>query len=364
MDFAFSPEQEELRAAAKALLADQLPSQKLAQLADSELGWDPNSWQLISEQGWLGMSAPESAGGLGLSTLDEAVLFEEAGAALYPGPFFSSVALALPLLLASEAGAEYVAGLSDGSQIFTLAWAEARSDSITQTDLTTRSGAAGLSGTKLYVPDLAISTHAVVTALGSDGVEVHVVELAANGVTIKSDVTIDRTRRVGELTLDSAPSTLLLTGTAAEAALAATRLRAMSAAALEAVGVAQRCLDLATAYASEREQFGRPIGTNQAISHRVADMFSDVELARSLAYWAAWSVEFAPEECTQSVLAAKSRACEAAVSAAESAIQVHGGIGMTWEHILHRYYKRAIALATFEGSPAEQRAELADLLLS
>jgi alkylation response protein AidB-like acyl-CoA dehydrogenase len=186
-------------------------------------------------------------------------------------------------------------------------------------------------------------------------------DVSPSAVTVRS--TVDRTRRLGQVVLDGAPSRVLLTGPAAADALRACRRRALAAAAVEAIGVAQHCLDLAAAYTKEREQFGRVIGSYQAVSHKVADMFTATELARSLSYWAAWAVAAGDDQAELATAGAKSAAGEAAVRAAESAIQVHGGIGFTWEHPLHRYYKRALWLAAFEGSPAKQRAEIADALL-
>jgi alkylation response protein AidB-like acyl-CoA dehydrogenase len=156
----------------------------------------------------------------------------------------------------------------------------------------------------------------------------------------------------------------LLAGSAARDALETVRLRSLSAIALEAVGVAARCLELAASYANEREQFGRPIGAYQAVSHQVANAYTAIELARSLAYWAAWAVDMGDPQAPLAAPAAKAAAAAAAVQAAESAIQVHGGLGMTWEHPLHRLYKRARALAAFEGPPARQRALVAAALLS
>lgn len=363
MDFAFSEDQEQLRRAAREMLADRYPAERVAELADSKAGWEPESWRLLAEQGWLGVSVPEDAGGLGLSSLDEAVLFEEAGRALYPGPFFSTVALGLPLLLA--AGSDLIRGVVAGDRSVTLAWAEGRTDSIVPSDeLAVRVGDGGLTGTKRYVPDLELVTDVLVTVAGNDGVEVHHVAMDdASESAVVPRSTVDTTRRLGELVLDGTPSTRLLAGADAAAALRATRLRALAAVAVEAVGVAQHCLDLAAAYTKEREQFGRVIGTYQAVSHKVADMYTATELARSLAYWAAWAVAAGDDQAELATVAAKSAATEAAVRAAESAIQAHGGIGFTWEHPLHRYYKRAQWLAAFEGAPARQRAEIAAALL-
>jgi alkylation response protein AidB-like acyl-CoA dehydrogenase len=179
--------------------------------------------------------------------------------------------------------------------------------------------------------------------------------------------TVDLTRRYGRLQTNEATGTaarlLVKPGDETARLLGKMRLRALAAAALEAVGVAQRALDLAKAYVSERKQFDKPIGTYQAVSHQVADSYMGVELARSLAYWAAWCVAESDEQAPRAAAAAKSLATEVAVSVCERSIQVHGGIGFTWEHILHRYYKRAEWLDSFMGFGSAHRADLATTLL-
>jgi alkylation response protein AidB-like acyl-CoA dehydrogenase len=168
---------------------------------------------------------------------------------------------------------------------------------------------------------------------------------------------------MGRLTLDGAAARQLVTGEEAEEAVSWLRRRALAGLAAEAVGVGQRALELGVQHAGEREQFGRPIGVYQAVSHRLADVFVAVEGARSLALWAAWSVEHDSPDADQAVAAAKADASEAAVLACEVAIQVHGGIGFTWEHALHRFYKRALGTAAWLGWPAEHRAKVASSLL-
>jgi alkylation response protein AidB-like acyl-CoA dehydrogenase len=189
------------------------------------------------------------------------------------------------------------------------------------------------------------------------------VDLPAEGATVLARSTMDATRRLGDLTLEATPATLLVAPGEAAPVLAATRLRALAALACEAVGVAERARDFATAYAGQREQFNRPIGSYQAVSHRIADAYVATELARSLAYWAAWCVASDDEQAPAACAAAKSAAGEAAVLAAEHAIQCMGGIGFTWDHPLHRLYKRAQWIDAFEGHGAAHRAELAAGLL-
>jgi alkylation response protein AidB-like acyl-CoA dehydrogenase len=320
MDFSFTPEQDELRREARSFLAQRFPGERVAELADSEDGWDPSSWAELAELGWIGVSASEDVGGAGLGFVEEAVLHEELGRALYPGPFFATTALALPAL-PDELKAAAVAGDTRWS--------------------------AALDGR--LVPDLARVDRVLVERDGE------LLAVPAEGELL---ATMDSTRPLGRLA-DGADGESL--GSAD--ALAHVRLRALAALACEAVGVAQRALELAIEHARTREQFGRPIGVYQAISHSLADAYCDTELARSLAYWAAWSVAEDDEEAAVAVAAAKAFAGDAAVTTCERAIQAHGGIGFTWEHILHRLYKRAQWIQAYEGFAPAHRARVAAALL-
>ena len=320
MDFAFTAEQEELRRQARSFLDERYPAERVAELADSDEGWDPGSWGELAELGWLGASVSEEAGGAGLGFLEEAVLFEELGRALYPGPFFSTVALALPEL-PPELQAEVAAGATRWS--------------------------ASLDGS--LVPDLALVDRVLVARDGK------LVAVPGGGQAL---ATTDSTRRYGRLSGAGGGDEV---GDAS--ALERIRVRAFAALALEAVGIAERALELAVDYAKAREQFGKPIGVYQAISHPLADSYVDTELARSLSYWAAWCVAEADEQAPVAAAAAASYAAEVAVAVCERSIQIHGGTGFTWEHVLHRYYKRAQWIQSYGGFPASQRAEVARHLL-
>jgi alkylation response protein AidB-like acyl-CoA dehydrogenase len=320
VDFSFTPEQEELRREARSFLAQRYPAERVAELADSPEGWDPGSWAELAGLGWLGVCVPEELGGAGLGFVEEAVLHEELGRALYPGPFFATVALALPAL-PPELRARAASGETRWS--------------------------AALDGR--LVPDLARVDRVLVERDG---------ELRAVPAEGELLSTMDSTRPLGRLG-DAAGESL---GPAADV-LPQLRDHALAALACEAVGVAQRALELAVEYAGSREQFGRPIGVYQAVSHSLADAYVDTELARSLAYWAAWSVAEQDEEAPVAVAAAKAFAGDAAVSVCERAIQAHGGIGFTWEHILHRLYKRAQWIQSFEGFATVHRARVAAALL-
>jgi alkylation response protein AidB-like acyl-CoA dehydrogenase len=302
MDFALTEEQLELKAEARRWLDVRFPLDR-----DWDAPWDPAGWRELAQLGWLGVSVAEEHGGAGLGFLEEAVLLEELGYALYPGPYVSTVALALPHLSA-EQQAEVAAG--------------------------ERRWSAEVDG---LVPDWG-HVDAVWT---EDG------EAAPEGEAVPS---IDASRPLGRLTI---PNDTVSLGP-----------RGLAALACEAVGIAQRVLDLAVQHAKTREQFGKPIGTYQAVAHPLADTYMEIELARSLAYWAAWSVAEDDEQAPVAAAAANAHASEAAVVACERSIQVHGGIGFTWEHPLHRYYKRAQWIEHFGGSPAKLRTRVADAIFT
>jgi len=323
MDFAFSAEQELLRSSVRDYLRDRFGDERVVALAESEAGWDPATWKELADMGWLDPS---------LGLLEHAVIAEESAYALLPAPWFPTVALAWPLL---------------DEQLREVPVTVALHGSVS-------GGPDGLTGTVSLVPDLGSVAHVIVRA----GDALYAVETAAASVQVRS--TMDRTRRLGELTLSSTPARQL---DADASVLPVVRRRALALAACEAVGVAQRALDLAAAYTKTREQFGRVIGTYQGVSHKVADIFVAVQLGRSLAYWAAWAASEDDPQADVAASAAKAAATEGAVLACEYAIQVHGGIGFTYEHILHRYYKRAQWLEAFEGYGREHRAAVAAAIL-
>ncbi|MBA2384059.1 MAG: acyl-CoA dehydrogenase family protein [Actinobacteria bacterium] len=289
MEFSFSQEQEELRREARAFL-EANPGAPLGELR---------------ELGWIGASVPEERGGGGLSFVDEALLFEEAGRALYAGPFLTT-AVVLPAL----------AGVDE------QAWS-------------------------VEVDGLVPNLDSVDAVLRSD-----MTVAPADGETLRST---DESRPLGRLAATS--------GDRLDGDFEAVRLRLLAGLALEAVGVAQKALELGVAYVAQREQFGKKIGTYQAVSHPLSDTYVETELARSLAYWAAWCVAEEDERAAVAVASAKAFAAENAVAACERSIQVHGGIGFTWEHVLHRYYKRAQWIDAFGGHAAVHRRAVAAAIL-
>jgi alkylation response protein AidB-like acyl-CoA dehydrogenase len=362
MNFTFSDEQEMLRASARKFLQKQYPVERVADIVDGA-GFDPSSWSEVAELGWAGISLPEDAGGAAMTFTEEMVVIEELGGALYPGPFFSTVVLSLP---AVSLAPDLLGSVVAGKNAVTLAWAGADGRFETQ-GLAVRAseegGAWRLSGTTLFVPDLAVAEQVVVAGEADGGAGLWLVERDGEGTTWSDLPTVDTTRRLGSLALSGAPARVLAEPGTGEALLDRIRNRALAALAVEAVGVADRALRLAVEYAKSRQQFGRPIGTFQAVSHKLADAYVEVENARSLAYYAGWAVANDAGEASQAAAAAKGYAADAALDVCEKAIQAHGGIGFTWEHPLHRYYKRALWIAAFMGWPSAQRARIAAELL-
>jgi len=358
MDFSFSPEQDQLRAQARSFLEKRYPVARLAEIATSADGWDRASWPELARLGWTGASIPEAQGGAGLSFVEEAIVFEELGRALYSGPYFSTVALALPALACAP---DLLARVASGALTATLASAPHASVAAVKVR---RSGDRWvLRGEADLVPDAGWVDAFVVQARGPDGIGLYLAERHGARPHVNVLDTVDATRRLARVTFEDDEARLLAAPPAAAKIIAATRRRALAALALEAVGVASQALALGVEHAKSREQFGRPIGAYQAVSHKLADTYVETELARSLAYWAAWCIAEDDGEAELAASAAKTYAAEAAVAACERAIQVHGGMGFTWDHPLHRYYKRALWIESFDRSGAAHRADIAQAIL-
>lgn len=356
MDFSFTPEQDELRAQARAFLDERFPSARVAALADSKDGWDRASWSEIARLGWTAASISETHGGAGLGFVEEAIVFEELGRALYPGPFFATVALALPALSCAP---DLLPRVASGELTATLTAHEPGS----ALEARRVDGRWLVTGERHRVSDAGCVSAFVVDARGPDGVGLYLVERRDARPTVHVLDTVDGTRRLARVTFAGDEARLLVAPPAASDILAKTRTRALAALALEAVGIAGRALTLGVEHAKGREQFGKPIGAYQAVSHKLADTYVETELGRSLAYWAAWCVSEHDEQAELAAIAAKAYAAEAATAACERAIQVHGGMGFTWDHPLHRYYKRALWIESFDRSGAKHRAEIAHALL-
>jgi alkylation response protein AidB-like acyl-CoA dehydrogenase len=371
MNFALDAEQEQLRATARAFLAQCSSSPQVRAAMDSELGWDPAVWRRIAaELGWTAVIVPEAYGGLGLGHVELAVLMEEMGAALLCAPFLSTVCLAANALVVGGSEAqkqELLARIAAGDALATLAWTEpnGRWDA-TAVEAVARRAAGGdfvLSGRKTFVPDGHAADVVLVAARregsrGEAGVSLFALPGDAPGLARRPLRTMDRTRRQAELTLESVPapaSALVGDEGGGWPILQKTIHLAAVALAAEQVGGAQRCLDMAVDYARQRVQFGRPIGSFQAIKHKCANMLVQVESARSASYFAACTAAEDGAELPLAASLAKAWCSDAYFRCAAENVQIHGGIGFTWEHDAHLYLKRAKSSETLLGDASHHR---------
>lgn len=365
-EFKFTDEQNQLRDAVRKFSVDHFAEDKMRALMESDPPFDPKVWaRLGGELGVLGLSVPEADGGVGGTLVDQAVAIEELGARLACGPFFGTVYLAIPALVAVEPGAardELLGDLVEGRRTAAVAVV----DRVGVFDLETVSVTAerdAVSGTVNQVVDGGFADVLLVAARGSDGVALYAVDATADGVERTPLATLDLTRSAANVTFTNAPATLVAGPDAAQRVLDHALQVGASLLAIEQVGAAQHLLDLSVEYAKTRLQFGRPIGSFQGVKHRLANLLVDVEHARSTAYHAIWALSDGSDDAELSTSIAQA-VCSAALShVATDTIQVHGGIGFTWEHQAHLYYKRATTNAVLLGSAEEHRDRVAAMVL-
>jgi alkylation response protein AidB-like acyl-CoA dehydrogenase len=369
VDFALSEEQEELRRSVRRFLADKSPESEVRRLMATSEGYDPSVWRLMAEQlGLPGLAIPEEYGGSGYRQVELAIVFEEAGAALLCSPLFATVGLAANALLAcddEDAKKEYLPAIAAGELTATLALTEDGGswdpDAVT---LAARASDGGwvLSGHKSFVVDGHTAGLILVVARADDGLSLFAVDGGASGLERVLLPTLDQTRKQARLTFADTPARLIGTAGQAREGIVTALALAVVALCAEATGGAQHCLDSSVEYAKTRIQFGRQIGSFQAIKHKCADMLVEVESARSAAYFAASeAAEGSPELITAASLA-KAYCTEAFFHAAAENIQIHGGIGFTWEHDAHLYFKRAKTSELLLGEPAYHRERVAQSL--
>jgi alkylation response protein AidB-like acyl-CoA dehydrogenase len=352
MNFGFTDEQELLRAEARKFLDQSCPTADVRQLMETEPGYSRELWKQLAELGWLGLTIPEAHGGAALGFVDLVVLLEETGRSLFPSPLLATTLAARVLAEAgsAEQHARWLPGLADGTRIGTLAVLE-ESDLLTPEGIELEGQPDGdgfrLSGEKLYVPDAGNADLFVVafrSGAAPDAVSLGVVEADTAGVEARHSPGMDLTKRLGRLRLDGVRiggDALLGKPAAAWPTLARALDQGACAVTAEAVGAAQVLLDLTVGYAQQREQFGQPIGRFQGVKHPLADMFVDIESFRSLAYFAAWALDESPEQAPLAVSRAKAYASEVFPRIGIDCVQLHGGIGYTWEYDAQLYLKRA-----------------------
>src|SRR5690349_10821749 len=377
MDIGFTEEQELLRDSARRFLESKCTPQFARQRMAEPAAITDEFWQELAEQGWLGIVYAEEDGGSGLGLVDLVVLMEEMGRAVMPGPFFSTVLLGGAAV--AEAGTpaqrrEWLPGIAAGRAKAALAWTEPNLHwDAAGIALEARDSGSGftLSGTKLFVGDAHLADMLVVAARtrdGStmeDGVSLFLVPRDTRGLAVSLLPTIDETRKLCEVRLDNValPAGALL-GEIHQGWAPLSRVigRATVALAAEMCGGAQQVLDMSVAYAKIRIAFGKPIGSYQGVKHQAADMLVAIENAKSLTYYAAWAVDQSLEEAPIAVSMAKAAASDMARKVAGTGIQLHGGIGMTWEHDLQLYFKRAKASEVAFGDATWHRERLAQLM--
>jgi alkylation response protein AidB-like acyl-CoA dehydrogenase len=364
--FDLTDEQEAIRSTARDFLASRFKSDRMREIAGSADGTDEQGWKEMAELGWAGLALPEEWGGQGLGIVDLAVLFEEMGYALAPSPLFSNtvVGLALAQSGSDEQKERWLRPLAEGTARGTQAMVDAGSTG-TPGAYPMKAEADGdgivLDGKKQLVADAAGAAFFLVAT--SDGRR-HLVPADAEGVSVTEEISIDTTRRLSTVTFAGVrvPADQTLPGHGAE--FGAVFLRGAVALAAESTGVAQRTLDMAVAYAKDREQFGRPIGAYQAVSHRCAGMLLETENSRSAVYGAAWAADADPDALPLAASMAKAYASDAGWRVPDASIQVHGGIGFTWEHDLHFFLKRGRANASMYGDARWHREQVAKKVLA
>jgi alkylation response protein AidB-like acyl-CoA dehydrogenase len=366
MYFDLNDEQQAIKSTAREFLAARYKSERIRELLDSEHGFEHSDWEEMAELGWPGLALPEEWGGQGLGTVDLAVLFEEMGYALAPSPLFSNtiVGLALARCAADEQKERWLRPLAAGERRGTPARFDAGAPVVPGSfAMEARADGEGvvLDGEKVLVMDASAADFFLVAT--ADGRR-HLVERGAEGVSVAAEPSLDPTRRLGSVRFDGVRVAAEDTLPAPAADYAPVFLRACVAIAAESTGVAQRALELAVEYAKDRKQFGRPIGSYQAVSHRCAQMLLETENARSVVYGAAWAAEAEPESLPLSASMAKAYASDAGWRVPDASIQVHGGIGFTWEHDLHFFLKRGKSNAAMLGDSRWHRDRVAEAVIA
>jgi alkylation response protein AidB-like acyl-CoA dehydrogenase len=374
MDFAFSEEQDEFREVLRRFFEEHSGLGDVRMAFDSADGFDRGLWKKMGEElGLQGVHLPEKFGGQGFGFLELGLVLEEMGRALVPSPFLASSVLAAGAIRAAgtdEEQAEWLPGIASGERIGGLAWVEAGGSwepAAVATEAKPDGDSLVLTGTKEAVLSGDLADFVVVAARlpgtsGEDGVTLAVVEAVAPGVTVTALEAVDLTRRQARIVLEGARAKPLGTPGQAANALRTCLLQAAVALGAEALGGADRALEMAVEYAKVRVQFARPIGSFQGIKHMAAEVLRDLELARAAAYWSWWVADESPAELAQAAPLAKAACADAFLAAAAANIQIHGGIGFTWEHDAHLFYRRAKSLEFLLGDSSTQRSALATAL--
>lgn len=366
MYFDLTDEQQAIKSTAHDFLAARYKSERIRALADDARGFEQSDWEEMAELGWPGLALPEEWGGQGLGIVDLAVLFEEMGYALAPSPLLSNTVagLALSLCGSDDQRERFLRPLAEGKLRGTPAlWDAGTPASIGSFAMEARAEGDGvlLGGEKVLVMDADAADFFLVAT--TDGRR-HVVERDAPNVLVEPANSIDPTRRLYSVRFDGVEVAAADTLPAAGEDYYPVFFRICVALAAESTGLAQRTMEMAVSYAKDRQQFGRPIGSYQAVSHRCAQMLLETENARSAVYGAAWAADAEPGSLPRAASMAKAYASDAGWRVPDASIQVHGGIGFTWEHDLHFFLKRGRANAAMFGDAKWHRERVADAVLA
>ena len=364
-DFAFNEEQDALRATVRRFCEERSPSGEVRRLMETTDGFDPGVWkQLSAELGLTGIHIAEQDGGQGFTFVELGIVLEEMGRALLCAPFFSSICLGANAIInagTNEQRATLLPPIASGDVRTTLAFTEPSGD-WTLDGITLRADGGKLTGTKSFVVDGYTADVIVVAAREGDGLSLFTVNGDASGLARTPLTTLDMTRKQAELTFDRVEATRLGEPGSGAEALRKTLEQAAVCLASECVGGSEKTMDMAVQYAKDRYQFGRPIGSFQAIKHKCADMLLRLESAKSAAYYAAWAAAEDNQELHVASSLAKAYCTEAYFTNSRENIQIHGGIGFTWEHDCHLYYRRAKSSELMLGDPTYHRELIAEKL--
>jgi alkylation response protein AidB-like acyl-CoA dehydrogenase len=371
MDFAFSDEQEEFRDTLRRFFEEKAPSAEVRRLMETSEGYAPGVWkQMAEELGLQGIHLPEEYGGQGFGFLELGIVLEEMGRVLFPSPFFATVCLAANAILNAGSDAQKQAllpGIAAGETLASLALCEdsGRFDAAgVGLEAVPDDGGYRLDGHKSFVIDGHVADCLVVAArlagsAGTDGVTLLTVRAADPGVAATPLETMDEIRKQARIEFSGARAEILGEPGAGWPPLARTLDQANIMLAAEMLGSSQKCLEMAVEYAKVRMQFARPIGSFQAIKHKAAEVLLEVELAKSAGYYSWWVADEREEELAEAASLAKSVCADTFLLAAAEGIQIHGGIGFTWEHDAHLYLKRAKGSEILFGDATAHRARLA-----
>jgi len=365
MQFGLTETQQTLKNTVRKFLTAECPIAEVRKQAETDTAFDAALWRKMADQGWTGIIFPEAHGGFGMGMVEMVAALEEMGRALMPGPFFSTVFLAGTVLDKSGTDAQkhkYLGAICRGEARSTLALLE---ESASWSLDAVKMPAPGLflTGRKLFVPDAAIADFLICAARMDGDLALLVVPAGAPGLHINPLPAMDGTRKLYEVVFDSVAGELLAQGGAARVALNRALDVATVALAAEMTGGMQRLLEIAVEYAKTRKQFGRPIGEFQAVQHQCADMLLYTESSRSAAYYAAYALEENIADAHVAVSVAKTYASDAYREVGNRAIQVHGGMGFTWENDAHLYYRRAKASELALGDAAFHRERIAKTVI-